>query len=162
MWGFLRVENEHLRIYGDSISSGSDPDQAGESFQQIPSATTMSSSTASLASLAGSINGGAGVPMMGGGRGLSGLDKLPYSRMEMPTTGLLRRATNPIKAWCLTKVTRRDFFFIILFSPREASCSLGTRYQGEPCTRPLFSVGRSEGGGIRAVRRKSLNEIISV
>lgn len=114
MWGFLRVENEHLRIYGDSISSGSDADVTGESFQQIPSATTMSSSAASLTSLTSltmSINGGAGAPMMAGSRGLSGLDKLPYSRMEMPTTGLLRRATNPIKTWCLTKVRRRVFLF---------------------------------------------------
>ena len=120
MWGFLRVENEHLRIYGDSISSGSDSDEAGESFQQIPSATAMSGSAVSLSSLSGSINGGASAPMMGGSRGFAGLDKLPYSRMEVPTTGLLRRATNPIKTWCLTKVRWRVFFFIIFVAQRVA------------------------------------------
>eukprot|EP00904_Undaria_pinnatifida_P011262 jgi/Undpi1/7266/HiC_scaffold_22.g09739.m1 len=108
MWGFLRVENEHLRIYGDSSSIGSDSDDAGENFQNNLSVTTIASSAASISSLSGSINGGASAPMMGGSRGLSGLDKLPYSRMEMPPTGLLRRATNPIKAWCLTKVKRES------------------------------------------------------
>ena len=113
MWGFLRVENEHLRIYGDSSSIGSDSDDAGENFQNNLSVTTIASSAASISSLSGSINGGASAPMMGGSRGLSGLDKLPYSRMEMPPTGLLRRATNPIKAWCLTKVS------VVFFSECE-------------------------------------------
>ncbi|CAN0109231.1 unnamed protein product, partial [Ectocarpus sp. 4 AP-2014] len=45
---------------------------------------------------------------LGGSRG-SGLGKLPYSRMEMPSSsgggiGMLRRATSPLRARCYMKV----------------------------------------------------------
>lgn len=76
MWGFLRVENEHLRIYGDVGSPGSGVEnQAG---------------------------GSAG----GNGSAVAGLDRLPYSRMEI-SNGIMSRATTPIKAWCLNRVSWR-------------------------------------------------------
>ncbi|CAB1112597.1 unnamed protein product [Ectocarpus sp. CCAP 1310/34] len=125
MWGFIRVENEHLRIYDGggssdgSLSPGLDagPGAAG-GFQHIASCSSMSTMASSSinSNISSSIVGGGsglGVPMMGGGglggsRG-SGLDKLPYSRMEMPSSsgggiGLFRRATSPLRAWCLIRV----------------------------------------------------------
>lgn len=123
MWGFLRVENEHLRIYGGgAMSLDADPSANGN-FQHLPSScasvSTMAGSSinsnvsSSTASIGGS-SGGLGVPMIGGGGGggggsrPSGLDRLPYSRMEIPSSstsgGLLRRLSQPLKAWCLIRV----------------------------------------------------------
>lgn len=124
MWGFIRVENEHLRIYdggGTSDGSGSPCPDAGPGaaggFQHIASCSSVStmansSINSNISSSIGGGGSGLGVPMMGGGLGGSrgsGLDKLPYSRMEMASSsgggiGLLRRATGPLRAWCLIRV----------------------------------------------------------
>lgn len=111
MWGFLRVENEHLHIYGDVDSPGSGADDSLR-FEQVPAATAVSSASAP-SSTAGSVVA-VGVPVAanervvfsssGGGRSRgSGLDRLPYARMEISSGGIMR-ATNPVKAWCFTKV----------------------------------------------------------
>ena len=112
MWGFIRVENEHLRIYG-APEGASDSDLGnlgGAGFRHTPSCgssvSTMTgtsiNSTGSSAPFDSSGSGG------GAGGRMSGLDRLPYSRMDMPSSagggGLFRRATNPLRAWCLIRV----------------------------------------------------------
>lgn len=136
MWGFLRVENEHLRIYGSSSGgtpdgSGSPDPSGGEGFKRVPSyatVSTMAGGSSINSSVASTMaGGGLGVSMMGGGGGggvsigrASGLDRLPYTRMGMPSSdgvgggggeGLLRRLMSPCKAWCLLKVRQLDVLF---------------------------------------------------
>ncbi|CAN0227530.1 unnamed protein product [Ascophyllum nodosum] len=116
MWGFLRVENEHLRIYDDLSSQGSDigdqDDQVDEGCS--PSSSTSAPSTTSPLSGSGSV-AVAGVPVSGGGglggggiggnRGSQGLDRLPYSRMEISSgVDVMQRSTDVMKAWCFNKV----------------------------------------------------------
>lgn len=125
MWGFLRVENEHLRIYGDVSSPGSDIDgQIEEGCSDGYSSSTASSITNAPLSGNGSasscvvgvgsgVSGGVG----GGGshRGGSGLDRLPYSRMEISTasagTGAVTRSVDVMKAWCLDRVREKPNFY---------------------------------------------------
>lgn len=127
MWGFIRVENEHLRIYGapDGASSDSDcGDPAGAGFKHIPSCAS-SVSTMAGSSINSSINSGgppSGTGGSGGGGGsrVSGLDRLPYSRMDMPSSsggggGIFRRATNPLKAWCLIRVRGKEEYKYIVY-----------------------------------------------
>lgn len=112
MWGFLRVENEHLQIYGGASTLGTDQDSLGEHL--LVSSTSSSTSTVAAGS---TVSVGASGSDRGNGwesraewplgtinRG-SGLDSMPYSRMDIaPNGGVLRRATSPLKAWCLTRV----------------------------------------------------------
>lgn len=124
MWGFLRVENEHLNIYGGVDGQGSDTDSQGQplllSVGEVTSSPAVS--TAAMSSLGGSgdpINNSGGVSGGVGGilgwerssgsfsRG-NGLDRLPYSRMDMTSkhgAGIAAATSNnPVKAWCLTRV----------------------------------------------------------
>lgn len=127
MWGFLRVENEHLRIYGgpDAPPPGSDVgDPGGAGFKHVPSCasgvSTMAGSSINSSSSSGgsppSASGGIGGGGGGGGSRVSGLDRLPYSRMDMPSSagsggggGIFRRATTPLKAWCFIRVREESF-----------------------------------------------------
>lgn len=122
MWGFLRVENEHLHIYGggggggNAIDTGSDSDsQQGEPL--LSSSSHSPTTTVAASSIAGSgmggdsvVSGGSWVADRSASRS-SGLDKLPYSRMDVGSGGsgggdLVRRAVSPIMGWCLTRVRR--------------------------------------------------------
>lgn len=107
MWGFIRVENEHLRIYGapDGPPDSDSGDPVGAGFKHIPSCASSVSTMAGSSINSGgspSASGGSGGRSVGGSR-VSGLDRLPYSRMDMPSRS--SRATNPVKAWCLTRVS---------------------------------------------------------
>ena len=51
--------------------------------------------------------GGLGGGGIGGNRGSQGLDRLPYSRMEISSgVDVMQRSTDVMKAWCFNKVTR--------------------------------------------------------
>lgn len=108
MWGFLRVENEHLRIYGGGTDEqGSDADSQGDFF--LLDGSSPSASTAASLSTAGSLSAGDHALIASGNvsRG-NGLDRLPYSRMDINTSKHLNNgmsSSNPLKAWCLTRVS---------------------------------------------------------
>lgn len=112
MWGFLRVENEHISIYGGVSATGSDLDTLGEHLL-VSSASSPSASTVVSSSLSGSgpvsDSGNAWEPRaerhVGSINRGTGLDKLPYARMDIASNGgVVRRATSPLKAWCLHRV----------------------------------------------------------
>lgn len=114
MWGFLRVENEHLQIYGSApeFGLGIGNEDAFLGLSAVPSgsvSTAMGSSVAGSASGSDSVGGwdsGAKADRHIGSinRG-SGLDNLPYSRMDISGGGLSRRVGSPLKAWCLNRVS---------------------------------------------------------
>eukprot|EP00903_Cladosiphon_okamuranus_P016627 g15335.t1 len=119
MWGFIRVENEHLRIYGapDGTADSDDGDAGSAGFKRLPSSgSSVSTMAGSSINSIGSISSSGPPSGSGGGGGggrVSGLDRLPYSRMDMSSSasgggGLFRRATGPLKAWCLTRVKRES------------------------------------------------------
>lgn len=128
MWGFLRVENEHLSIYRSVDGLGSDTDSQGQSLLSQAEATySPSVSAAAMSSM-----GGSGDPINTGGGSVSGggiswwqrssrsfsrgtvLDRLPYSPMDMNSkhgVGITAAPNNnPVKAWCLIRV-RFPFVF---------------------------------------------------
>ncbi|CAM9804619.1 unnamed protein product [Discosporangium mesarthrocarpum] len=97
MWGFLRVENEHLRIYdpgtGDlgGAAPGSHVGIEGREREEKEKEARLRNS----------------------------LDGLPFSRMEI-SGGRGAGQSNPIKTWCLTKVRaesrRRLLVELVVFS----------------------------------------------
>lgn len=137
MWGFLRVENEHLHIYGGGDDSRSDTDSGGQPLLPHEVEAMPSSSASTASSVVGSGPGSTGrdpiitAGVSGGGISgwerwsggvsrVNGLDRLPYHRMDMASkhgggVGVGSACDSPIKTWCLTRVSFFFFSLIVLF-----------------------------------------------